>query len=218
MADDTTPLPADLQARLERLMEVVALASLGEFEEAQAHFSASPEDSLGMVEEGLRIFIGELRASHDERARTMDALQRAKDEIEQKLALIEAQRLQIRELSSPILDIWEDVLAVPLVGVIDEPSMLDVTEKLLQRVVATRARWSLVDLTGVDGVDAATADHLLRLARAVALIGGRCIFTGMGPAAAQTLAALGTTSGDIHCLPNLREGLRHCLAARTPRR
>ena len=207
MADDMSLLPEALQLRFERLMEVVALASLGEFAEAQTHFVKPQEDAFGMLEEGLRVFIAELMATRDERDRTMDALLRAKDELEQKLTLIEDQRARIRELSSPILDVWDGVLAVPLVGRIDHAGMLDVTEKLLHRVVAVRARWALVDLTGVERVDAMTADLLVQLARAVALIGSRCIFTGIGPAAAEALANLGPAPGGFLSLPSLRDGL-----------
>jgi len=214
---DDPPPPEALAARIDRLIEVLSLATLGELADAQAHCARPHEDALGMVEEGLRIFIGELKIGHDERARALAEAERAREEVEQKLALIEAQRARIRELSSPVLDVWDGVLAVPLIGHIDRAGMLDVTEKLLHRVVATRARWALVDLTGVEGVDEATADHLIRLARAVALIGGRCIFTGMSPAAAEAIATLGDAPTDLHSLPSLREGLRHCAAHRTKR-
>lgn len=201
--------------RFERLMEVVSLASVGEYAAALAHCAALQEDSFGMLEEGLRVFIGELRDGKREREEAAAALASAQEEIETKLALIEAQSREITALSTPILDVWDDVLAVPLVGNLDHARTLDITEKLLQRVVERRTRWSLIDLTGVDEVDEATADHLVKLARAVALVGGRCIVTGVSPQAAQTFVSLGHGLGELRCLPNLKEGLRHCLAARS---
>jgi rsbT co-antagonist protein RsbR len=213
----TTPNDTGLQGsaeRFERLMEVVSLASVGEYAAALAHCNPLQEDSFGMLEEGLRVFIGELRDGQREREEAATALARAQEDIDAKLTLIEAQSREIRALSTPILDVWDDVLAVPLVGTLDHARTLEITEKLLQRVVERRARWSLIDLTGVDEVDEATADHLVKLARAVALVGGRCVVTGVSPQAAQIFVSLGHGLGELRCLPNLKEGLRHCLAAR----
>jgi rsbT co-antagonist protein RsbR len=202
--------------RFHRLMAVVGLASVGEFAAALAHFSAdAQEDNFGLLEEGLRVFITELKASHEERERAHAALLQANQEIEQKLALIESQRHEIHQLSAPILDVWDGVLAVPLVGTLDHLRALAVTDALLQRVVATRSRAALVDLTGVDGVDADTADHLIQLVRAVKLVGCRAVITGLSPGVARTLADLEHSPRDLQCLPNLREGLRHCLLARS---
>lgn len=205
-----------LDLRLERLLEVIALASLGEFDEALALFEAPREDAFGMLAEGLRIFLGELRDAQTARDEAMAALQRAKAEIEQKLVLIEEQRAKIRALSSPVLDVWDGVLAVPLIGRVDEAGMLEVTERLLERVVTSRARRVLIDLTGVEAIDAGTADHLDRLAGAIRLIGGECLFTGIGAAAAASLVEHGSTA-TIRSVSSLREGLRVSLVARTSR-
>ena len=200
--------------RFDRVLEVVALASVGEYAAALANCGEAQEDSFGMLEEGLRVFIGELQQGQVARAKASADLERAQQEIDAKLALIEAQRVEIRTLSTPILDVWDDVVAVPLVGNLDHARTLEITEKLLERVVETRARWSLLDLTGVEEVDEATADHLVKLARAVTLVGGRCVVTGVSPSAAQTFVALGQGLGDLRCLPNLKEGLRYCLDQR----
>ncbi len=200
--------------RFDRVLEVVALASVGEYAAALANCGDVKEDSFGMLEEGLRVFIGELQQGQAARDKASADLARAQQEIDTKLALIEAQRAEIRVLSTPILDVWDDVLAVPLVGNLDHARTLEITDKLLQRVVETRARWSLLDLTGVEEVDATTADHLVKLARAVILVGGRCVVTGVSPSAADTFVALGQGLGDLKCLPNLKEGLRYCLAQR----
>jgi rsbT co-antagonist protein RsbR len=206
-------------ARFARLLEVVSLASIGEYALALDRFGALCEDDLGMLEEGMRIFISELKSGHEAREQATDALERARAELEQKLTLIEAQRQEIRALSTPILDVWGGVLAVPLVGAIDHARALEITEKLLQRVVETRTRWTLLDLTGVDAVDETTADHLVKLARAVKLVGAHCVVTGLSPATAHAFASLGQGLGDLRCLPTLREGLGYCLAtARGTRR
>lgn len=206
-------LPASSE-RLELLMEALALASVGEYDVALTRFGEPGEDDVGMLAEGLRVFIGELQQGQEARDRAHAALQRAQQEIDARLAEIEAQRLEIRALSTPVLDVWDDVLAVPLVGNLDHARALEITEKLLERVVEARAQWTLIDLTGVEDVDAMTADHLVKLVRAVNLVGGRCVVTGVGPSAAQTFVGLGQGLADLQCLPNLKAGLRHCLERR----
>lgn len=215
MTDEAeVPLPPALALRLERMLETVSLASIGDFDAALARLTTEHHDVVGLLEEGLRIFIDELRAAHAAHAQAMTALQRANAEIEQKLALIETQRATLRELSSPVLDVWQDVLAVPLVGRIDDAGMLDVIDKLLHRVVATRARWIFVDLTGIETVDATTADQLVRLAGSITLVGAQCLFTGISPGAAETLANHGVGAETLRSLPNLRDALRLALATR----
>ncbi|WAS99309.1 STAS domain-containing protein [Nannocystis punicea] len=206
----------EVPERFHRLMAVVGLASVGEFAAALDHFSSElREDAFGLLEEGLRVFITELKATHEERERVVAALLEANQEIEQKLLLIETQRHEIHQLSAPILDVWEGVLAVPIVGTLDRARALTVTDALLQRVVASRARAALVDLTGVEGVDASTADHLIQLVGAVKLVGCRAVITGVSPGVARTLSELTQTPRDLQCLSTLREGLRHCLTSRT---
>jgi rsbT co-antagonist protein RsbR len=217
MAADLPPATYETSDRLERAMEVISLASVGEYATAIEHCGALREDEFGMLEEGLRIFLRELMTTAAEREQAMTALQRANHEIEGKLALIASQSETIRELSSPILDVWDGVVAVPLVGALDHAGALALTEKLLHRVVATRADWALLDLTGVDVIDATTADHLVQLARALRLVGGNCIVTGVSPAAAETFASLAGGLGGVRCLANLREGLRACMTT-TPGR
>ncbi len=195
-------------------MEVIALAAVGEYAGALTRCGALREDTIGMLEEGLRVFVGELQQGHEAREQATAALAHARQELDARLAQIEAQQLEISALSTPILDVWDDVLAVPLVGDLDHTRAQAITEKLLQRVVEGRARWTLIDLTGVAGVDEATADHLLRLARAVLLIGGRCVVTGVSPQAAETFVALGQGLGELCCLPDLKAGLRYCMAER----
>lgn len=209
----TDPGSPAATSRLSRLVEAVSLATIGEYTTALSHIDPAHEDELGVLEEMLRVFIDELKDGHEARARATAALEQAQAEVERQLALIEAQRQEIHALSTPILDVWDDVLAVPLVGALDDARTREVTEKLLHRVVAGGVRWTILDLTGVESVDETTADRLIGLAQAVRLVGGSCVLTGMSPALAQTLASLGRGLGDMRCLPNLRAGLQHCLRA-----
>lgn len=201
------------EERLERVIEAVALASTGAFEEATGRFSTVEQDSFGVIEEALRVFLMELKSAREQSESAVAELKTAKIELEQKLDMIEKQQAAIRELSAPIIDVWDDVLTLPLVGLIDTKRAVDMTDKLLHRVVETRARWVLIDLTGVSVVDSMTADHLIKLAKAVQLIGCRCILTGIGPGIAQTLVALGVSLGELRPMRSLKQGLKYCISA-----
>lgn len=202
------------EERLERVIEAVALASTGAFDEATTRIEGIEQDSFGVIEEALRVFLVELRVAKQQSEQAVSDLQTAKLDLEQKLRTIELQRDAIRELSVPIIDMWDDILTLPLIGLIDTQRAVDMTDKLLHRLVETRAKWVIVDLTGVSVIDSMTADHLIKLAKCVRLIGARCVLTGIGPNIARTLVALGVALDDLTPMRSLKEGLKHCLAAR----
>jgi len=210
--------PETPEARIERLLEIVSLASIGEYEAARTRFGALTEDSFGLLEDSMRIFVDELAEMEASREQALVAATRAGEALAAKLTVIEDQQRAIRELSSPILDVWDDIVVVPLVGRVERSGALALTEKLLTAVVMRRARWALIDLTGVDEIDEDTAVCLSQLARAVGLVGARCVLTGVSPAAAISLVETSSELRDVRCLANLREGLRHCLLQIHPRR
>ena len=204
----TVTLP---EARLLRVTEVIALATAEAFDEAMSRLEETTADELGLIEEALRIFLVELRDAKHLRERAVHDLTVAKVELEQKLATIERQEAALWELSVPILELGEGILSLPVIGALDAARAMDMTERLLQRALTSQASWVLVDLTGVTEVNESTADHLLRLARTVRLLGCRCILTGIGPQIAQALVSLRSGLQDLHPVASLREGLRYCL-------
>jgi len=132
-------------------------------------------------------------------------------ELRDKLSLIEQQAAAIRELSTPILEVQEGVLCLPVIGVVDSGRAAEMMETSLSSVVSMRARFLILDLTGVPVVDTSTADRLLAVARSVSLLGAKTVITGLRPAVAQTVVTLGVPMGEVKTLRNLKEGLRYCL-------
>jgi rsbT co-antagonist protein RsbR len=128
-----------------------------------------------------------------------------------KSVLIERLRYSIDELSNPILEVWDDVLAMPIIGVVDSRRTADMVQRLLAEVARTQSSFVIVDLTGVEIVDTQTADHLMKLIRKVELVGARCVLTGIRPAVAETLVDIGVDFGRITTLRNLKHGLREAL-------
>ncbi|KYF59019.1 anti-anti-sigma factor [Sorangium cellulosum] len=136
---------------------------------------------------------------------------RAELELRDRLALIERQQQVIRQLSTPILQVWNGVLALPMIGVVDSARTADVMDSLLQAVVRTQARFALLDLTGVEAVDTKTASYLVDLVRAIRLLGAEGIITGIRPSVAQTVVSLGLDLAEITTLSDLQAGLKHCI-------
>jgi rsbT co-antagonist protein RsbR len=112
-------------------------------------------------------------------------------EIEEKLAMIERQQEAIRELSTPIMEVWDGILCLPIVGIMDTRRSADMTDALLRAVVSARAECAIIDITGIDVMDTGTADHFIRMAKSVRLLGAECVLTGMKPQIAQTVVHMG---------------------------
>jgi rsbT co-antagonist protein RsbR len=128
-----------------------------------------------------------------------------------KIDLIQKQQEVIRSLSTPIIQVWDRVLTLPMIGVVDSMRASDVMDNLLREVVRVRARFAILDLTGVEVVDTATAAHLLSLIQAVKLLGADGIITGLRPSIAQTIVSLDIDMTDITTLATLQDALKLCM-------
>lgn len=132
--------------------------------------------------------------------------------------LIDRLRVALDELSTPVLEVWKDTLVLPVIGVVDTQRSAQMTERLLAEVASRRARYVIVDLTGVEVLDTATADRFGSLARGVRMLGARCIVTGIQPAVAQTMVAMGVDLGGVETLRNLAHALDRPMRAAQVRR
>ncbi len=107
------------------------------------------------------------------------------------------QQQELMELSTPVVQLWDDILALPLIGTLDSARTQVVMESLLQRIVETGARIAVIDITGVPTVDTLVAQHLMKTVSAARLMGADCIISGIRPQIAQTIVHLGVNLNDI---------------------
>ena len=149
----------------------------------------------------------------EEAASEAAAKEQALVELDKKLEIIERQKEAIGELSTPILSVWDDVLALPIIGVVDSRRSAEIMEKLLSAITQKQARHVILDITGVEIVDIRTADHMIKLVKAAQLLGAQCIITGIRPAVAQTLVDIGMDLSAVETRSNLKEGLIECFRA-----
>jgi rsbT co-antagonist protein RsbR len=111
--------------------------------------------------------------------------------------LISRQQQELLELSTPVVKLWEGILALPIIGTLDSSRTQVVMENLLQTVVATNSKYAIIDITGVPTVDTLVAQHLLKTITAARLMGAECIISGVRPQIAQTIVHLGINLEDV---------------------
>jgi rsbT co-antagonist protein RsbR len=114
---------------------------------------------------------------------------------------------QLLELSTPVVKLWDGIVAVPLVGTLDSARTQVVMERLLQTLVDTGSEHAIIDITGVPAVDTQVAQHLLKTVAAARLMGAECVISGIRPQIAQTIVTLGIEFGDIRTKATLADAL-----------
>jgi rsbT co-antagonist protein RsbR len=132
---------------------------------------------------------------------TVDTYQQTREDI------IKRQQEDLLELSTPVIKLWEGVLAVPMIGTLDSMRTQIVMEALLQKIVETGSQLAIIDITGVPTVDTLVAQHLLKTVAAIRLMGADCIISGIRPQIAQTIVHLGIDLQGIASKANLADAL-----------
>lgn len=125
---------------------------------------------------------------------------------------VELQRQAILSLSSPIIEVWDGVLALPVVGAVDGDRALHMTRLLLERVTETRCRAVILDLTAVENMDARTTGYLVRIVQALKLLGTQCALCGISAQLAQNITQLQLSLDNVPTVPRLKEALRHFIS------
>ena len=121
------------------------------------------------------------------------------------------QQEEMLELSTPVVKLWDGVLALPIIGTLDSSRTQTIMESLLERIVATGSEIAIIDITGVPTVDTLTAQHLLKTVTAARLMGAECIISGIRPQIAQTIVHLGVELGDVITKASLADAFKIAL-------
>jgi rsbT co-antagonist protein RsbR len=137
---------------------------------------------------------------------TVEAYQRGRE------LVIERQQQELLDLSTPVIKLWDGVVAVPLIGTLDSERTQIVMENLLESIVHNEATVAIIDITGVPTVDTLVAQHLLKTVAAARMMGAECIISGIRPQIAQTIVHLGVDLGNVTTKSTLADALRIALA------
>lgn len=125
--------------------------------------------------------------------------------------VIVRQQQEMLELSTPVVKLWDGVLALPIIGTLDSSRTQTIMESLLQKIVETGSEIAIIDITGVPTVDTLTAQHLLKTVTAARLMGAECIISGIRPQIAQTIVHLGVELGDVVTKASLADAFKVAL-------
>jgi rsbT co-antagonist protein RsbR len=186
-------------ARVEQLLRVIVAAANGDYELRVA--LAGQTDEFLEVELGVNTLVDELDSGRARsEAQRDELLARAHQLAERQTELLQA-------LSTPIIAIWPGVLVLPLVGRVDDERAAMITATLLDRVAAEGASHVILDLTGVGTIAATTMPAILRVVHAIGMLGAACLVTGIRPAVADQIVALGDDDVRVHALAQLSDAL-----------
>jgi len=198
VAPSTSPA-LDLIAAITRIVNTLRDAEGGDLT-ARVDLPLADTDPIGALASSVNFMI---EALAERREQTL-AYQM---ELEGQISTIEKQRAAIRELSTPIIEVWSGVLCVPIVGVLDSSRASEMTSALLNAIVEKKASFTIIDITGIDAMDTRATDHFLRMARAVRLLGAECVLSGVNPAVARTITHMGVELDGIQSHRSLRDAL-----------
>ncbi len=149
-------------------------------------------------------------------ALAIDATERVRSELQlvEKSKVIARQNETIRDLAAPVIKVWDEVLCLPIVGAVDADRAAEMMEHLLDAIVRERARFAIIDLTGVSAMDTSTVHHVVRMMKAAQTVGAIGILSGTQPTVAQTIVSLGLGLEDLRSVRTLHDALSFCLARR----
>lgn len=128
--------------------------------------------------------------------------------LDEKEKTIHAQQDELRETATPITEIWDGVLTLPIIGTLDSSRTMLVMESLLNRIATDRAKVVVMDITGVRRIDSQVSHHLIQMVRAIQLMGADAILTGIRPEIARALTSLNIDLGNVTTRASLADGLK----------
>jgi rsbT co-antagonist protein RsbR len=187
--------------------------------EVHARVGLSLQTYFAAVDRSLTILVDRLLGEEELGNRRVDAVRAVTKMVHLDAAVVveaysrltseklTGQARALVEMSTPVTALWEDILLLPVVGIIDSRRAQDIMTSVLQRIAETRSRVFIIDISGVPVVDTAVANHLIKIGKATRLMGCECLMSGVSPAVAQTMVELGIDVGEVKTRATLRDAL-----------
>ena len=187
-----------MEEKVETIVDKLSQIAAGDF---STRFEVEEDDPFAEAAEAFNIMFEDIEYMNKE-------LQEKNEELGEKFEIIQKQKDAMMELSTPTVQLWEGVLTLPVIGVLDSQRTQQMMEVLLEEIVNKKARYVIIDITGVGYVDTKTADHLIKISRAVHLLGSECILSGMQPDVANTLVQIGVDLEGLTAVRNISDALK----------
>ncbi len=188
-----------IEDKIETIVDKLTKVAAGDF---SVRFDEDEDDPFYEAAEAFNIMLEDVDYMNQE-------LAEKNEKLEEKLEVIENQKEAMQELATPSVQLWDGVLTLPIIGVLDSQRTQQMMEVLLDEIVSKEARYVIIDITGVGYVDTKTADHLVKISKAVQLLGSKCIITGMQPEVSNTLVQIGVDLEGLLTMRNIADALRY---------
>lgn len=198
------------RARITRVLQILSETVLGNYDSRIEGLDDSPDDEFLEVEVAVNAMLDELQLTRHRSAQQHR-------EIEHQAAQLRQQQAELLDLSTPIIRVAPRVLALPIIGAIENERAQRMTEAVLGRIVAERATQVILDMTAAGEIASTTAQSVLRMVQAVRLLGAQCLITGLSPAMARTLVTHNFDSSQVVTLPQMEDALALVLGSRKQR-
>lgn len=209
MNDELQQYRARVEAQVEELSDLLAQVGLASQYDIDIR-TPEEDEPLAPLFVGLKVAADNLQlVSKQLEDRALDA--------EEKARIIAAQQQAIQELSTPVIEIWEGVVVLPLIGTIDSQRAKQIMAQLLDAISSKQASVAIIDITGVPVLDTFVASHLRNTAEAAKMLGARYVLTGVSPNNAQALIKAGMTMESVETRGTLRAGLASVLGTQLVR-
>ncbi len=202
--NEESTLRAELDGSIEAILSMLGSVSHGDLT-GRLNLGFPESHPAGALAQSVNSMIEALGRAREDSAHNLH-------ELSERISLIERQREAIQTLSVPVIEIWTGVLCVPVIGVLDSGRAADITATLLSTIVRKKARYAIIDLTGLEIMDTQSADYFLRMARAVTLLGSKCALSGIHPNIARTIIHMGLELEGLKSFRSMRDALKFCVA------
>lgn len=191
---------------------------------AHAHIGLSLEAYMSGVNRFFALFIDAIRDPEngiEEASKTVSAVTKLMhlDTVvvvstftERTQYIINEQNQSLMQLSTPVSMLWDDILMLPIVGIVDSKRAQEIMDAMLLKISSSTARVMILDISGVSVIDTAVANHFIKMTKATSLMGCKCVISGISPMIAQTIVSLGIDLAEINTRSTLKDALAYAFA------
>lgn len=188
-----------IEEKKDEIVDKLTQVAAGDFD---VRFDVDEDDPFSEAEEAFNVMLEDVEYMNKQ-------VEEKNKKLQDKIDVIENQKEAMQELATPTVQLWEGVLTLPIIGVLDSQRTQQMMEVLLDQIVEKEARYVIIDITGVGYVDTKTADHLVKISKAVNLLGSECIISGMQPEVSNTLVQIGVDLEGLETMRNIADALQY---------
>jgi len=197
-----------LKERINHIEDVLSSVAAGELD---ARINSEVDDDLSGIEAAIDLLIDDLTDELKQSEKMQNELKDKLSKIQEQQKTIIQQQEDLMELSSPVTQVWDNILILPVIGTLDSQRTQIMMENLLEKIIETECTISILDITGVPTVDTQVANHLLKTVTSARLLGAECIISGISPAIAQTIVHLGIDLSSIRTKATLQDAMIYAM-------